>query len=139
MKESLLDFIKDYCTWNALNFSFYTQIVSQKVNFDTGSSPEVGNFYVQGPVTKLIQTILFILNVRFRKFWWIQKFDQNPSLSARLDFFRYKSHGYIGFYYLEWSETDQTSQLPNHLEKMVKFVDICSKITQNINHMWTAV
>ena len=52
MKESLLDFIKDYCTWNALNFSFYTQIVSHKVDFDTGSSPEVGEFYVQGPVTK---------------------------------------------------------------------------------------
>ena len=68
MKESLLDFIKDYCTWNALNFSFYTQIVSHKVNFDTGSSPEVGNFFMnRGPVTKLIQTILSILNVRFRK------------------------------------------------------------------------
>ena len=57
MKESLLDFIKDfkhyfYCTWNALNFSFYTQIVSQKVNFDTGSSPEVGVFYGQNSCHK---------------------------------------------------------------------------------------
>ena len=49
---------------------------------------------------------------------------------GQTQFFRYKSHGYIGSYYLEWSETDQTSQLPNHLEKMAKFVDIWLKIIQ---------